>query len=153
MPDPQKIYEALRTDLEKVGIKVTVVTKPWNGGYLDTIDTGGFDAWIVGWTGDYNSADNFIGTFFANLKENDFHTDVTSYGKTLSEELTKADGTVDEAQRNAAYEEVNQKIMEEYLPGLPISHSPPALVVSEKVKGLVASPLTAETFASVTVTK
>ena len=153
MPNPQKIYEALRGDLEKVGIKVQVNTKPWNGGYLDTVDNGGYDAWLLGWTGDYDSADNFIGTFFANLKANDFHTSATSYGAQLSKDLQAADAIVDEGERSAAYEKINQQIMEEYLPGLAISHSPPALVVSEKVKGLVPSPLTAETFSSVTVNK
>ncbi|KRE42144.1 ABC transporter substrate-binding protein [Knoellia sp. Soil729] len=153
MPDPQKIYEALRGDLEAVGIKVNVVTKPWNGGYLDTVDNGGFDAWLLGWTGDYDSPDNFIGTFFANLKANDFHTSATSYGAQLSKDLQAADAIVDENERSAAYQKLNQQIMEEYLPGLAISHSPPALVVSKKVKGLVASPLTAEEFSTVTVTK
>ncbi|MEO6414195.1 MAG: ABC transporter substrate-binding protein [Pedococcus sp.] len=153
MPDPQKIYEAMRGDLEAVGIKVNVVTKPWNGGYIDTIDNGGFDAYLIGWTGDYDSPDNFIGTFFANLKSNDFHTSVTSYGAQLSKDLAAADAIVDEGQRAAAYEKINQQIMEEDLPGLAISHSPPALVVSGKVKGLVASPLTAEEFNTVTVSK
>jgi peptide/nickel transport system substrate-binding protein len=41
--------------------------------------------------------------------------------------------------------------MEQYLPGLPLTHSPPALVVSKDVKGLVASPLTAEEFSTATV--
>jgi peptide/nickel transport system substrate-binding protein len=153
MPNPQKIYEALRKDLEAVGIKVQVNTKPWNGGYLDTVDNGGYDAWLLGWTGDYNSPDNFIGTFFGGLKTNDFHTSATSYGAKLSADLAAADAIVDEGQRAAAYEKLNQEIMEQDLPGLPISHSPPALVVSSKLKGLVASPLTAETFASVTVSK
>ena len=63
----------------------------------------------------------------------------------------KADAIVDEAEREAAYKKINQQIAEEYLPGLPISHSPPALVVSGNVEGLVPSPLTAETFDTVTV--
>ena len=153
MPDPQKIWDAMRTDLEAVGIKVVAVTKPWNGGYLDGVDNGQFDSWLLGWTGDYNSADNFIGTFFSNLKENDFKTSATSYGAQLTKDLNAADAIVDEGERTAAYEKVNKEIMEQDLPGLAISHSPPALVVSEKVKGMVASPLTAETFASVTVQK
>jgi peptide/nickel transport system substrate-binding protein len=41
--------------------------------------------------------------------------------------------------------------MEEYLPGLPISHSPPALVVGPEVEGLIPSPLTAEEFSTVSV--
>ena len=151
MPNPQKIHDALRSDLEKVGIKVNVVTKPWNGGYLDSVDNGQFDAWLLGWTGDYNAPDNFIGTFFGSLASNDFHTKATSYGKTLSEDLVKDDAIVDQAARTAAYEKLNQQIMEEYLPGLPLTHSPPALVVGPEVQGVVASPLTAETFSEVTV--
>lgn len=152
MPDPQKIHDALRADLEAVGIKVEVVTKPWNGGYLDGVDNGLFDAWLLGWTGDYNSANNFIGTFFGS-NVNDFHTWKTDYGKTLSKELDDANAVVDESERATAYEAVNQKIMEDYLPGLPISHSPPALVVGKGVQGLTASPLTAEMFDTVTVSK
>lgn len=150
MPDPQKIHDALRADLEAVGITVEVVTKPWNGGYLDGVDKGEFDAWLLGWTGDYNSANNFIGTFFAS-NTNDFHTWAADFGQDLSAELNAANGTVEEGERNTAYEAVNQKIMEEYLPGLPISHSPPALVVGEGVEGLTPSPLTAEMFDTVTV--
>jgi peptide/nickel transport system substrate-binding protein len=153
MPNPQKIHDALRSDLEKVGIKVNVVTKPWNGGYLDGVDNGQFDAWLLGWTGDYDSADNFVGTFFGNYDVNDFHTKATSYGKKLADDLAKADSIVDKGQRDSAYEKLNQQIMEEYLPGLPISHSPPALVVSPKVQGVVPSPLTAEEFSGVTVSK
>ena len=153
MPDPQKIYEALRTDLEAVGINVKVSTASWNGGYLDNVsgEPGKYDAYILGWTGDYDSAYNFIGTFFGNLKDNDFGTDVMPWGEQLADDLKAADAIVDEDERGAAFEEINQQIMEEYLPGLPISHSPPALVVGPGVDGLVASPLTAEEFDTVTV--
>ncbi len=153
MPDPQKIHAAFVKDLEAVGIKVDSVSKPWNGGYLDDVNNGNYDAWLLGWTGDYNAADNFLGTFFGNLKQNDFHTSVMPWGKTLSDDLKKADAIVDEGERDAAYQDINKRIAEEYLPGLPISHSPPALVTSGKVEGLVASPLTAEVFDTVTVGK
>ncbi len=153
MPDPQKIYDALRTDLEAVGIKVKVSTAAWNGGYLDNVsgEPGKYDAYILGWTGDYDSPHNFIGTFFGNLKDNDFGTDVMPWGKTLADDLKTADAIVDEGERAAAFEEINRQIMEEYLPGLPISHSPPALVVGPGVDGVIPSPLTAEEFDTVTV--
>ena len=151
MPDPQKIHAAFQKDLEAVGIKVDVVNKPWNGGYLDDANAGNYDAWLLGWTGDYDAADNFLGNFFSNLEANDFQTSVMPWGKTLSDDLKKADAIVDEGEREAAYKKINQQIAEEYLPGLAISHSPPALVTSANVEGLVASPLTAETFNNVTV--
>jgi peptide/nickel transport system substrate-binding protein len=151
MPDPQKIHAAMTKDLQAIGVKVDVVTKPWNGGYLDGIDNKQFDAWIIGWTGDFNAADNFIGTFFGNLDGNDFSTNVQPWGPTLSAALKAADATVDPAQREAAYKVLNQQIVGQYLPALPISHSPPALATSGKVEGLVASPLTAEMFDTVSV--
>jgi peptide/nickel transport system substrate-binding protein len=153
MPNPQKIYDALKTDLEAAGVKVNTTTKPWNGGYLDDVSAYAYDAYLLGWTGDYDSADNFIGTFFGSIKSNRFYTQGQDFGQTLSDELKKADGIVDEGERAKAYEDLNKKIMEEWLPGLAISHSPPALVVSDKVEGLVVSPLTAEKFASVSVKK
>ena len=154
MPDPQKIHAAFVKDLEAVGFTVEQVSKPWNGGYLDDVSANGaYDAWLLGWTGDYNAADNFLGTFFSNLKSNDFHTSVMPWGKTLAEDLKKADAVVDEDERATTYQDINRRIAEEYLPGIPISHSPPALVTSGKVDGLVASPLTAEVFDTVTVGK
>jgi peptide/nickel transport system substrate-binding protein len=151
MPDPQALYEAIRTNLEDVGIKVEVESASWNGGYLDNVTAGKYDAYLLGWTGDYDSAYNFIGTFFGNLKENDFGTEVMPWGEELANDLQDADAIVDEAERAAAFEEINQQIMEEYLPGLPISHSPPALVVGPGVEGLIPSPLTAEEFDTVSV--
>ena len=151
MPDPQQLYEALRTNLEAVGIKVDVQTKAWNGGYLDNVTAGKYDAYLLGWTGDYDAAFNFVGTFFGNLKENDFGTRVMPWGKDLSADLQAADAIVDDDERAAAFEEINRQIMEEYLPGLPISHSPPALVVGPGVEGVIPSPLTAEEFDTVSV--
>ena len=48
--------------------------------------------------------------------------------------------------------ELNKKLVGEYLPAVPISHSPPALVVAGDVQGLIASPLTDEKFNNVTRT-
>jgi len=151
MPDPQQLYDALRTNLEDVGINVEVVSASWNGGYLDNVTAGKYDAYLLGWTGDYDAAFNFIGTFFGNLKENDFGTEVMPWGEQLAQDLQDADAIVDEGERATAFETINQQIMEEYLPGLPISHSPPALVVGPEVEGLIASPLTAEEFDTVSV--
>lgn len=151
MPNPQELYEAIRTNLEEVGITVDVQTASWNGGYLDNVTAGKYDAYLLGWTGDYDAAYNFIGTFFGNLKENDFGTRAYPWGEQLAQDLREADAIVDEDERAAAFEEINAQIMEEYMPGVPISHSPPALVVGEGVEGLVASPLTAEEFDTVSV--
>lgn len=145
MPDPQKVFQSVKSDWEKAGIKVTPVTKPWNGGYLTSTDQGQADAFFLGWTGDYNTPDNFIANFFGS-PGGMFGVDGYSFGNTLLKEIKDADGIVDKGQRTAAYKTLNAKIMKDYLVGLPISHSPPAIVFSKKVSGVVPSPLTAEDF-------
>lgn len=149
MPDPAKLYDAMKADLEAVGITVETRTDPW-GTYLEKAYTD-YDAHFLGWTGDFNSADNFVASFFGNVDNNRFATNLQDFGTELGDEIVAADGILDEAERTAAYEELNRRIMEEWLPGLPISHSPPAIVVSGDVTGLVASPLTAERFDTIEV--
>jgi peptide/nickel transport system substrate-binding protein len=144
MPDPAKLYDAMKADLEAVGITVETRTDPW-ATYLDKAYTE-YDAYFLGWTGDFNSADNFVASFFGNVENNRFATNLQDFGQELGDEIVAADGILDEDERTAAYEELNARIMEEWLPGLPISHSPPGIVVSDDVDGLVPSPLTAERF-------
>ena len=151
MPDPRGIFNSLAEDLRKVGITVNPVSKPWNGGYLDDVDNARADLFLLGWTGDFNTPDNFIGTFFG-TPTNRFHTASSPWGESLAAELRAADGEPDEAERTRRYEEINRELMSEYLPAVPLSHSPPAIVTSERVQGLVPSPLTAEEFAGVTLT-
>jgi peptide/nickel transport system substrate-binding protein len=144
MPDPAKLYDAMKADLEAVGITVETRTDPW-ATYLDKAYTE-YDAYFLGWTGDFNSADNFVASFFGNVENNRFATNLQDFGQELGDEIVAADGILDEDERTTAYEELNARIMEEWLPGLPISHSPPGIVVSDDVDGLVPSPLTAERF-------
>ncbi|MGH3905959.1 MAG: ABC transporter substrate-binding protein [Pseudonocardiaceae bacterium] len=152
LPDPQSIFGAIREDLEEVGVKVNPVSKPWNGGYIDDVDNARADLFLLGWTGDYNSPDNFIGTFFGSL-QNRFWLEAAPWGRELVDALKKADGEADEQTRIGLYQEINRKLMAEYLPAVPISHSPPAIVVRKNVKGLVASPLTAEEFGPVSIAR
>ncbi|MDQ3055688.1 MAG: ABC transporter substrate-binding protein, partial [Actinomycetota bacterium] len=69
----------------------------------------------------------------------------------LFSQFATADGEPEPDVREGLYQDLNNDIME-FLPGVPISHSPPALVVAENVDGLVPSPLTAENFATVVFT-
>ncbi|WP_019813863.1 ABC transporter substrate-binding protein [Saccharomonospora saliphila] len=150
LPNPQAVFGALREDLEQVGITVEPISKPWNGGYTDGIEEARAQLFLLGWTGDINSPDNFLGSFF-NDPEGQFYTAGSPWGEQLSQELKDALATVDDAEREAKYQEINRKLMSEYLPAIPLSHSPPALVLAPEVEGLVPSPLTKEEFATVSI--
>jgi peptide/nickel transport system substrate-binding protein len=150
MPNPRDMFSFIQGNLEAVGLKLNVVSKPWNGGYLEDVDQGKADLFLLGWNGDYNTPDNFIGNFFS-VTDNRFGTGNSPWGATLSQELQDADAEPDPEAREELYVELNKKLKAEYLPAIPISHSPPALVVAENVTGLVASPLTDERFDTVSV--
>ena len=150
MPDPQSIFGAIREDLEAAGITVNPVSRPWAGGYTDTTEVGDAPVFLLGWTGDYNSPHNFIGTFFSST-EGMFHTGQSPWGQELSGRLQAADSEPDEATRIGMYQDISRSLMADYLPAIPLSHSPPAIVTSENVEGLVPSPLTKEEFATVSI--
>ncbi|RKN16992.1 ABC transporter substrate-binding protein [Micromonospora musae] len=148
MPNPQEIFTILANDLQAVGIKVNGVPRPWNGGFKDDVQTfGKHDLHILGWTGDYNDPGNFVGTFFGRAKAEFGDQAMTE----MFEAITKADGTVDEAAKKAAWEQVNRDIASKWLPAVPVWHAPPAIVVTKDVEGMVASPLTDERFNTVSV--
>lgn len=148
MPDPKSVFAAFKADLEAAGITVNETSKPWTGGYLDGVEDHQADLFLLGWTGDYNTPDNFIGTFF-NDTTNRFNTGTQPWGAELSAALKAADAMPDPDQRAEAYVKINQDLQNTYLPAIPISHSPPAIVVAANVEGLVPSPLTDERFSTV----
>ena len=145
MPNPTDIFAQLAEDLRQVGITVNPVARPWNGGYKDDVQKlGKHDLHLLGWTGDYNDAGNFVGTFFGREKPEFGFNDPA-----LFNELAAADATPDPAAHKAAYEQTSRDIMSTFLPAIPISSGPPAIVVRADVAGLVPSPLTDERFNTV----
>jgi peptide/nickel transport system substrate-binding protein len=140
MPDPKTIFESIKADLEAVGITIQPTTQVW-ADYLDTVDQATPDLWILGWTGDYNEGYNFIGTFFGAPKTPDFQFS----NPQLYADLQKVDAEPDRAKRVEMYKAINSEIME-YLPAIPISHSPPSIAFAKNVTGVKPSPLTAEVF-------
>jgi peptide/nickel transport system substrate-binding protein len=149
MPDPKRNFEAFAASLNNSGFKVTAKSAPWNPDYLGRADNGtAGNLRLLGWTGDYGDADNFIGTFFQSPQKA-WGTTTTPLTE-IQELLNQGEIETDEAERESIYQEANRKIMEQ-LPGVPYAHSEPALAFSAKVNGYVASPTTNESFATVTI--
>ena len=149
MPDPKRNFEAFAASLNKSGFKVTAKSAPWNPDYLGRADEGNAgNLRLLGWTGDYGDADNFIGTFFQSPQK--------AWGTTekplteVQDLLNEAEIETEESKREELYQEANRKIMEQ-LPGVPYAHSRPALAFTANVQGYVASPTTNESFATVTI--
>ncbi len=153
MPDPAALFQVISQNLEEVGITVEPTALQWNPDYLQAVQSGQADIHLLGWTGDWNDAYNFIGTFFAEDQNNQASAEFGAFSEPeIFDTLAQADQEPDQAARTELYQEANRLIMD-YLPGVPLSHSPPALAVREGVEGLVPSPLTAEDFATVSISE
>jgi len=153
LPEPAAMFQVISQNLTDAGFTIEPVALPWNPDYLNAVQSGQADIHLLGWTGDYNDAYNFIGTFFAEDQDNQASAEFGAFSAPeIFQALARADQEPDADTRTGLYQEANRLIMD-YLPGVPISHSPPALVVAENVSGLVPSPLTAEVFAPVSISE
>jgi peptide/nickel transport system substrate-binding protein len=151
LPDPGAMFQVINQNLIDAGFTVEATALPWNPDYLQAAQAGQADVHLLGWTGDYNDAYNFIGTFFAAKADGLAKAEFGAFNAPeIFAALAEADAEPDPANRTELYQEANRLIMD-YLPAVPISHSPPALVVSERVQGLEPSPLTAEVFSTVSL--
>jgi peptide/nickel transport system substrate-binding protein len=145
MPDPKRNFEAFAASLNEAGFKVVPKTAPWSPDYLGAVDEGNAQVYLLGWTGDFGDPDNFVGTFFQNAQpawgfENQDIFDI----------LNEAETETDLDARVGLYEEANRMIMD-FLPGVPYVNTSPALAFRADVQGYVPSPVSLESFATVTI--
>lgn len=147
MPSPEDTFLAVQSQLQAVGIKVTPKADQWSD-YLDRIN-GSADHGIhlLGWTGDYNDSDNFIGTFFGQ-KSPEWGFD----NPQLFSDLASAKGLATQAEQKPAYEKLNKEVSD-FVPGVPLASPVPSLAFGKGVKGYQASPVQDEVWNAVTVTK
>ena len=146
MPDPEATYNILRTQLEAVGLEITPTADQWDPDYLEKIQgTADHGIHLLGWTGDYNDTDNFLGVFFG-AESNEWGFDNPELFSALRE--ARALPTVEE--QTPAYEAINQQVME-YLPGVPLAHPVPSLAFAPGVEGYEPSPVQDEVWNSITV--
>lgn len=149
MPTPEDTFVALKSQLEAVGIKIEPVSAKWSPDYLDLAQgeegTDKRDIHMLGWTGDYNDPDNFIGVFFGK-KSNEWGFDNPELFKALSD----ARQLSTKAEQEAAYKEINKQIAD-YAPGVPLAHPAPSLAFGKGVKGYTASPVQDEVWNTITV--
>lgn len=150
MPTPEDTFVAIRAQLEAVGITVEPVTARWSPDYLDMCQSDeGIDkrdVHFLGWTGDYNDPDNFVGVFFGQ-KSNEWGFDYPELFRALKDARQLA--TADE--QEARYAEIMEMIAT-FVPGVPIAHPAPSLALGPGVQGYEPSPVQDEVWNTITVT-
>ena len=150
MPDPKRNFEAFAASLNKSGFKVMPKSAPWHPDYLGRADTGtAGNLHLLGWTGDYADADNFVGMFFQSRRRPVGTT--TNPLTAIQKLLNDAEIETDKATRESLYKDVKPGDHGVQLPGVPYAHSEPALAFTAKVKGYQSSPTSNESFAPVSI--
>ena len=140
MPNPEQIFSALSSQLEQVGITVEPKSDEWVD-YIDRMQ-GGSDHGIhlLGWTGDYNDTDNFVGVFFG--------SEANEWGfsnQELFDALSGARELTDPEEAGTVYQEINEQIAQ-FAPGVPLAHPAPSLAFNPRVVSYPASPVNDEVF-------
>jgi peptide/nickel transport system substrate-binding protein len=144
-PNPKPIAEAFAAELSQIGIQVNLQTKDW-GAYLEDRNTApGFQAFMLGWTGDYGDPDNFLYAHFGPGATQDLggYEDAE-----LFDLLNQARVASEPAEREQLYQAVDAKLFDSAL-RIPIVHSQPLLAKRTSVTGWDPSPLGSEIFTTV----
>jgi peptide/nickel transport system substrate-binding protein len=145
MPDPAKNFQAFSASLTKAGFQVIPHAAPWSPDYLGGVQAGKAQVYLYGWTGDYGDPDDFAGVFFRTpQKQWGFNN------KAIFNILTKARDESSIEKRITLYKQANKMIMN-FLPGVPYVHTSPALAFTKNVTGYVPSPVDIQLFSSVSV--
>jgi peptide/nickel transport system substrate-binding protein len=146
MPQPEDTFNVIRTQLQAVGLKIKPTADQWDPDYLQKIQgTAKHGIHLLGWTGDYNDTDNFLGVFFG--------TPTDEWGFTnqqLFDDLKQARGLPTVEEQQPVYEKINQEVME-FLPGVPLAHPVPSLAFSPDVQGYQPSPVQDEVWNTISI--
>jgi peptide/nickel transport system substrate-binding protein len=143
MPDPQRNAEAFAASLEQSGFKVTFHSAPWRPDYLAQVQSGKAQVYLLGWTGDFGDPANFDNVHFGA-----FNPQFGFHNSKLFTMLQTADSETNIAKRTKDYQQAEIYIMK-FLPMVPYVHSKPALAFQKNVQGYVPSPVSLESFATV----
>ncbi|MCC3267011.1 ABC transporter substrate-binding protein [Arthrobacter gengyunqii] len=148
MPTPEQVYTNITAQLEEVGITVNPQPNKWSPDYLDRVQASeDHGIHLLGWTGDYNDTDNFVGVFFGGEKpEFGFNN------PEIFDALEEARQVSSLEEQTPLYEQINEDIAE-FVPAIPLAHPAPSLAFNERVVSYPASPVNDEVFNKIELNK
>ena len=145
LADPKAMYELIAEQLAQVGIKVEPEPALWSKDYLSEVTKSqAHDLHLLGRSADYSYVGDFVGRLFGqpSAEFGDGHL------KNMFAAIHRADSASYVITRDAAWQNVNRNLMNEWLPAIPLAYTPSAMVLTKNVKGLPSSPLGQEQFAT-----
>lgn len=146
MPEPQRIAEAIQSDLKAIGIDVTL--QPFEFGvFLTKIRNGEHPMCLIGWTGDNGDPDNF--TYALLDQDSAVKGQAQNYSfwrdPAFHKLMLAGQQTVDETKRAAIYRQANA-LIHDMAPAIPLVHSVVSFAAKSGIDGVMASPDTSFNF-------
>jgi peptide/nickel transport system substrate-binding protein len=144
-PNAKPLAEAMAKDLAAVGVKVELKSKDW-GAYLDDVDAGKFQAYMLGWTGDYSDPDNFYTPLIGPGTSKETGYNNPALFKLLDDARTATSKT----KKGELYGQVAEILFNDIVK-IPVVHSRPLLAQRTALEGWTPGPLGSEPLSGVTV--
>jgi peptide/nickel transport system substrate-binding protein len=140
LPEPQRVAEAIQTQLKAIGITVKLDPFEWST-FLEKVHNGEHAMCLVGWSGDNGDPDNFMYTLLD--RDSAHRPNVQNYSlwrdPTFHDLMVAGQITADPARRAAIYRQANAMISA-MVPSIPIVHVTVPIVVRSSIAGFVPSP-------------
>ncbi len=133
--DIQTVYEAIRQQLQAVGIIANIRSYD-HSAFLDKRRDGAVDAFIARWMMDYNDPANIMATFFGSAER--AHMRSLNYSDTeIMARVAAASSITDEAARIAEYQALEEKIIGEDAAWIPLFEGRHLFCLGERVQSFV----------------
>jgi peptide/nickel transport system substrate-binding protein len=135
MPDPQRIFQAMQSNLDSSGFKVVPHSAQWSPDYLGGAQSGKYQMYLLGWIADYYDPQDFLNVHFGS------QTPLFGFNNPgLFAMLAKADAEPGAALRTQQYEQASIAVMK-YLPMVPYAWGSSALALDKDIQGYVPGPI------------
>ncbi len=146
-PNPLKMAELIKRDLDKVGIDVNVKTLGWVT-FLKKSRAGELPFSLQGWTGDNGDPDNFLNTLLSCDSISSGDNRAHWCDRRFSFEVDRARVTTNVRIRTRFYQRA-QQIFHQQIPWVPIAYSTIFKALRKDVRGYQVSPFGVDYFGSV----
>lgn len=146
MPAPEDTLNIIRQQIEATGLKINPVAIPkaeYGSRIYGTEDHG---IEMSCWIGQVNIADSFMGLGFG-FPSPEWGFDDPQ----LFEDLAAATAIPSKEEQDKTYAELSDRLMRDILPGVPFASAGSFIVLAPEVEGFVASPISSETFKTVSM--
>jgi peptide/nickel transport system substrate-binding protein len=142
LPLPTQVATEIQAQLAAIGVTATL--EPIEStAFLDAANTGQLDGiHLLGWGADYPDVTNFLDFHFGSGASPQFGEKFDD----ITEPLSVGASSVEDADRQAAYEEANNAIRT-HVPMIPVAHGGSGTAWQADVEGAHSSPLGNEAFA------